>query len=232
MANGAFGHENVEIAIIPAGTGNDFIRNFGTKEAFANIERQIQGVAQPIDLIQYQCEDEAPRYCVNMFNIGLECDVASKVEDLRKYPFMAGSFAYGMGAGIVLAQNKSVDLKIEFDDGTTYGDKIRIVSIANGCYCGGGFKSAPLAEYHDGIIDVSIVKNVRRSKLMGLIRPYRKGTHLAMPMIRDIVVYKKCKGLRIIPMDHMELCTDGEVSAVGQVQISMVAKGIQFSIPR
>ena len=35
--NGAYGFDNVEVGVIPMGTGNDFIRNSGTAEQFRDI---------------------------------------------------------------------------------------------------------------------------------------------------------------------------------------------------
>ena len=34
VVNGVFGNPNCEVAVIPMGSGNDFIRLFGTKEQF------------------------------------------------------------------------------------------------------------------------------------------------------------------------------------------------------
>ena len=39
MANGVYGFDNVEMGCIPLGTGNDFIRNFGSAKDFLDIER-------------------------------------------------------------------------------------------------------------------------------------------------------------------------------------------------
>ena len=87
-----------------------------------------------------------------------------------------------------------------------------LVAIANGCYCGGGFKGVPKAILDDGLIDVSIIDNISRRKFIALLGKYKEGTHLEDPATADIVSYKKCKSLVIKMQDKMKLCTDGEIT--------------------
>ena len=49
VVNGAYGYPNCEVAVIPLGSGNDFVRLFGTKEQFCNVEAQVTGI--PLSLI-------------------------------------------------------------------------------------------------------------------------------------------------------------------------------------
>jgi diacylglycerol kinase family enzyme len=117
VVNGAFGYKNVETAMIPAGTGNDFPRNFGKIKAFEDIERQILGTARPVDVIRYEYipvnpvsktpsssyeldaifesdPDPVIRYGINMFNIGFDCNVAAKTAEFKAHPFITGPLAY------------------------------------------------------------------------------------------------------------------------------------------
>jgi len=51
--SGLYGAEGAELAIIPAGSGNDYIRNFGKKEQFYDVTAQLAGDAVPVDVIRY-----------------------------------------------------------------------------------------------------------------------------------------------------------------------------------
>lgn len=238
VANGAYGYDNVEIAMIPAGTGNDFPKNFSNVKYFEDIERQILGEARAIDIIRYvETEEDNPtepnvRYGINMFNIGLDCNVADKVAEIKSYPFVPGPLAYGLGVGIILGKKEGVSLEIKFDDGEIHNGDIMLVDIGNGCYCGGGFKGVPNANVEDGLIDVSIIDNISRRTFLSLIGKYRKGTHLEDPATSGIVYYRKCKSLTISSNDKIKLCTDGEVSMVGQTTFEIIPRGIIFSIPQ
>lgn len=252
VVNGAYGFQNAEIAMIPAGTGNDFPRNFRNPKYFEDIRRQIQGRAKPIDIIRYtadvpgnssessprdfdiyeSCPDPVVRYGINMFNIGLDCNVVDKTAEIKMHPFLPGLLAYGLGVGIILLRKEGVNLELHFDDGEVLGGDIMLTAIGNGCFCGGGFKGVPEASLEDGLIDVSVVGNISRRKFLSLIVKYRKGTHLKDPAVTEFLTYKKCKSLKMIPSKPVKFCTDGEIMMVGETIFEIVTGGINFSVPQ
>lgn len=253
VVNGAYGYDHVEIAMIPAGTGNDFPRYFGELKYFEDIEKQILGTARPVDLIRYEAfipnpvtgslsseldtifdSDPEPvvRYCVNMFNIGLDCSVVDKVAKIKEYPLVPGPLAYGLGVGIVLGKKEGVNLEICLDNGEIYNGSIMLTAIGNGSYCGGGFKGVPRACVDDGLMDVSIIGNINRRTFLSLLGKYRKGTHLEDPAVESFLTYRKCKRLTIKPQDTVRLCTDGEISIVGETTFEIISEAIKFSVPR
>lgn len=245
VVNGAYSYQNAEIAMIPAGTGNDFPRNFGHLKYFENIELQILGEAKAIDIIRYEersanrseanageNQDAAVRYGINMFNMGFDCNVADKAAEIKNHPFVGGSLAYGVGVGVVLGKKEGVNLEIKFDDGENHNGYIMLMAIGNGCFYGGGFKGTPRASVDDGLIDVSIIENISRRTLLSLLGKYRKGTHLEDPSTARIITYRKCRSLTIKPPDTVKVCIDGEISIVGEGTFEIVSKGIKFSVPQ
>lgn len=254
VVNGSYGHNNVEIAMIPSGTGNDFPRSFGDLKCFENIERQILGEARNVDVIRYEATTPGPfsgsfseaeldalyesdpdpviRYGINMFNIGLDCNVVDKVSEIKEYPFVPGPLAYGLGTAIILGKKEGVTLEICLDNGETYDGDIMLVAIANGRFCGGGFNAMPRAGVDDGLIDVSIVGNISRRKFLSLIGKYRKGIHLEDPATKSFITYRKCKSLTIRPRSSVKLCTDGEISVVGEISFEIIPGAIKFSVPQ
>jgi diacylglycerol kinase (ATP) len=238
VINGAFGQQNVEVAMIPAGTGNDFPRNFGSLDDFNDIEGQILGQPRPIDLIRYQqiAEDGKtellPRYGVNMFNIGLDSNAADLAARLKTYPFIPISLAYILGLVAVLGKKEGVNLEICLDDGEIYKGDFMLIAIGNGAYCGGGYKGVPYASVDDGLIDVSIVKEISRFKLVTLLNKYKEGTHLEDPSTADFIEYRKCKRLIISSKNAVKLSVDGEISMIGKITFEMIPSCINFSVPR
>ncbi len=232
VTNGAFGFKNVEIGFIPSGTGNDFARNFENEKDFSNIKCQINGKAKPIDLLKYTIDGKEPKYCINMFNLGFDCNVVIKMEELRKYSFIAGSSAYGAGVGLALIKKDTLDLSIVIDDGMERKGEILMMAVGNGKYSGGGFKGLPDASVEDGMMDISIVKNVTRHELVSLIGSYRKGTHLTTKLGKRIVDYQKCKKIQIQDENEFFICIDGEVDKGSNLRVEIEPKGILFSVPR
>lgn len=241
--------------MIPAGTGNDFPRNFGKIKPFEDIEKQILGTARPVDVIRYEFTpvnpvfasqplsyrldaifesdpDPVVRYGANMFNIGLDCSVVAKTADFKAHPFVPGPLAYGLGVAVILVKKEGVKLDICFDDGEVHRGEIMLVAIGNGAWCGGGFKGVPKASVEDGLMDVSVVGNVSRRTFLSLIGKYRKGTHLEDPATEKIVTYKKCKKVTIQPHDAVKLCADGEITTVGETIFEIIPGGIKFSVPQ
>lgn len=229
IVNGAYGYVNVDIASVPVGTGNDFVRNFSGD--FEDIEKQMRGAAIDCDLIRY-IGNQGIRYCVNMFNIGFDSNVVDMTARLKRKPFIKGSFAYLLGVLIILVKKRGAHLKIRLEDGTCLTDPILLIAIANGRYCGGGVKGVPLSAVDDGLMDVSIVSNVSRRNFVRLFPKYAKGTHLEDEKGKKIVHYEKCRKLTVAPhRGTMRMAVDGELIDADETEFEIVPKGFRFVIP-
>ncbi len=238
IVNGSFGHGNVEIGAIPRGTGNDYIRNYGKLLDFRDIERQIVGKSVYSDAIKYRAiynNKIMEGYCANMFNIGFDCNVADLTSRIKRIPAVKGSFAYLLSVFIILIKKKGADIRIEYADGRIVDEKILLIAIANGCYCGGGIKGVPYCELDDGFMDVSVVRNVTRRFFVALFPSYAKGTHLEKKKMteRDIIRYSKEKALTVTANgDSLRLCTDGEITTQKKIEFSVVPKAFRFIVPK
>ncbi|MDI9494001.1 MAG: diacylglycerol kinase family lipid kinase [Bacillota bacterium] len=226
VANGVFGFPNAEIAFIPAGTGNDFARNFAHPKAFLDIKSQIRGRSKKIDLIQY-----GDRIIVNMLNIGLDCEVVTKMEAIKEKTFLRGPLAYITGVAVVFAGNEGYNLKVTLEDRRVFDREFTLVAVGNGAFCGGGFKGVPKAKVDDGLLDVSLINKVNRRTFASFISKYYKGTHLDTLVARDIVTYVQCRSLTVEPKGTMKICVDGEVFTSGKLNISVLPASMDFSIP-
>lgn len=237
VANGAFGYENVQVGCIPLGTGNDYVRNYGSPGSFLDIEAQLKGAAVDTDLIQYKEEREGGdltcRYCINMFNIGFDCNVVDQTSRAKHWPLVKGSFAYLLSVAIILIKKKGADLRVCYEDGSFFDGRLLLIAVANGCYCGGGVKGIPLSDLDDGLMDVSLIKDVPRRTFIRLFPKYAKGTHLQDKKAEAIIDYRKCKSITIIPNGKkMRLCIDGEIKDAGKVTFKIVPKALRFIIPK
>ncbi len=229
ILNGSFGYENVEIGVIPTGTGNDFCRNF--EGNFENIDSQLKGTTVKCDAIRYTTNGVS-RYCANMFNIGFDCNVADMTSAMKKKPLISGSFAYFLSIIAMLIKKKGADLKIEIDGKTVHNGPLLLTSVANGKCCGGGIASNPYADVSDGKINVNIIKNVSRIKFISLLPRYMKGTHLAIKNIETIIKTADCKKIVITPnKSTYKLCCDGEITTAEQTVFEIIPNAFNFVIP-
>ncbi len=99
MANAVFGDSSAQVATIPLGTGNDFVKSFTNYEYFMDIGRQIRGKATEIDVITH-----GEKIAVNMVNIGFDCMVVAKTQQTKKWPFIKGPAAYLAAVALVLKE--------------------------------------------------------------------------------------------------------------------------------
>ena len=235
VLNGAARFKEAQIGVVPIGTGNDFCRNFNPDADFFDIKAQLNGDVVSCDAIKYTSVIEGKQksgYCANMFNIGFDCNVADMTATMKKKPFISGSFAYYISILVNLIKKKGAKIEIKMDGKLIHSGKLLLTSIANGCYCGGGIKSNPLASLQDGFINVNIVKDVSRLKFLKLLPHYMKGDFLSLKNIEKIVVSPKCKNLVVTPFKNkLKLCIDGEITEVSKVEFEIVPSAFNFVVP-
>lgn len=234
VVNGAAEFDFTEVACIPTGTGNDFIRNF-PEGRFDDLAAQIRGEARLCDLIRYEgiCDGiGTARYCVNMFNIGFDSNVVDLTARMKQKPLMNGPLAYLASVAFMLIRKRGAELRVEYPDGFVHDGKLLLIAMANGAFCGGGVKGVPRATTDDGVFDVSLVRDVSRRTFVTLFPKYMKGTHLSEPRLSDVIRYTREKSLEITPRaGTMKLCVDGEIVEAGPVRFSICQKAFRFVVP-
>ncbi len=236
IVNGAAGFDNIAVGCVPIGTGNDMVRNFPEAGDFLSVKSQMLGSVHRIDLMKYKAKlDGVHRegYCVNMFNIGLDCDVVVLTNVLKKKPFIAGSMAYLLAVGGMFLRKKPIRLQLWEEDKLMVDGDVLLVAIANGGYCGGGMNTSPQSCMTDGVFDLNIVKNVSHAAFLKLFPKYKAGTHLQVPGIEKVISIRQSKSLTMIPKQKdFNICIDGEVyAAEGQIEYSIAEDALPFIVP-
>ncbi|MDR1028762.1 MAG: hypothetical protein LBL63_05010 [Clostridiales Family XIII bacterium] len=246
VLNGLFGFPKAQLAVIPAGTGNDFIRNFPNRKRFRDIRKQVEGSPVPVDVIRYEILDaepdaEAPDslagriapsgYALNMFNVGFDAEVVAKTAKIKGKPFMNGTTAYICGVGVVLAQLKKLEMTVEVDGAEVASGQFLLAAAANGRFSGGGFDGCPQAVTDDGEMDVVVVKSVTRGFFLSIVKKYHDGTHVGDPRLDGVLTHYRCREAVFRPKGKMSMAKDGETSEVGAIRFTIVPRAIRLSMP-
>jgi YegS/Rv2252/BmrU family lipid kinase len=192
---------DVALGIIPLGTGNDFARYFRIpKNVDKALEILLKGKIKLIDSAVVN------KYitCNNIANIGLDADVAAEITKSKK--FVGGIFAYTLGLINVLIKYKPYSIKIDID-GKKIKRKIMLAAFGNCSFYGGGFKILPDANPDDGYIDVIIVNEINKLKLLFLLPMAIFGKHT---VLKCVEMYKAEK-IQISTEKEVAMCVDGEV---------------------
>jgi len=234
VLNGAIGCDGAEIGVFPTGTGNDFIRNFPDAD-FQDISLQITGKAVSCDAIHYRTTvngEVKEGYCANMFNIGFDCAVADLTATVKKKTFFSGSAAYFIAILLTLIRKKCYFMVVDTDGEEKFRGDLLLTSLANGCFCGGGIKSNPMASVSDGLISINIIRNVSHLRFISLLPSYMKGTYMKKKGIERIIMSQKCKKVSVSPEnDTMRFCVDGEVTDGGDTEFEIVCDAFRFVVP-
>jgi YegS/Rv2252/BmrU family lipid kinase len=228
IVNSAPCNSNVEFGVIPGGSGNDFVRNFTNHRLFSDIDAQIDGTPASLDLIR--CNDN---YCVNMINIGFDCSVAKKANEIKsKYKFASPSIAYIIGVVIGFFQKFGTPMKIIFDNGDVIERELTLTAIGNGRFCGGGFMAAPTAELNDGKIDICAINKISRLTFIGLVGQYKAGTFLANPKAMSFIDYRQVSHFKMEFDSPIPICIDGEITSAQTVDFELIPNGFNFVLPK
>lgn len=222
VVNAIYGYDNVEFAAVPLGSGNDFIRLFGTKEQFADIGAQIDGTAIKIDAIK--CGD---RIAVNQCSMGFDAEVCSKQADFKKIPWLTGESAYTASLLYCLKSKTSNHFTVTIDDGEPITDDFVFAFCGNSRFYGGGYQAAPYAVPDDGLLDFSIVRAMKIPRLITQISNYKKGRHYNWPE----TTYIRGKKMIVHSDEPASVNVDGECDLVTDSTFEIIPSAFSFVIP-
>ena len=229
---GAKGRKAVQVACVPCGSGNDFIRNYGSKEDFLNLPELMCGESCCIDMIETNIGDSA-----SICAAGLDAKVAYGIPKFRRIPFCGGSMAYYLSIVECLCGKIGHKLSIELD-GETLEQDCLLTAICNGGYYGGGFFAAPESRLDDGLLDVMIVKKIGLLKIAKVLGIYQKGAHIVDGKVRedlgDIIIYKRCRDVKIKTLDGKPIIVtlDGECSPQMEIHAAVKEQQVNVVIPK
>jgi YegS/Rv2252/BmrU family lipid kinase len=222
VINAAADFANAEVAVVPVGTGNDFVKNFTNAKHFMNMKRQILGTPVKIDLIKFN-----GRYCANVLNIGFDCSVVQKMGQFRRNKFVPNKMAYVAGIVAALANEYGVKFRLTIDDEETRDEEFLLAAFGKGSFYGGGFKALPLSIPNDGYIDACVAAKISRMSFIKCVGKYKEGNHLDL----DFISYKKCRKIHIESDEPIGVCADGEVTMETIIDVEVLPGALTFSAP-
>ncbi len=230
VMEGAYGCENVEIGCLPYGTGNDYVKNFGTAEDFKNLRNLVDGTSIDVDILETE-EGISAGIC----SMGFDAKVGYNTRHYKKLPLCHGKMAYNLAVVESILQPIGTKLKITVDDKVFEGEYL-MVCLANGTTYGGGFKSAPEASVCDGLIDVIIVKKVSRFYIAKIISKYSTGTYQenceVLPEFQHVITYLRGKKVRVEGPKGFVTNLDGECKVQKLVDVKIREKATKFILPQ
>lgn len=232
VIQGAAQKTNVEIACVPCGSGNDFVRNFGSKEDFLDIAALINGTPVSVDLMKTQWGN-----AVAICSAGLDAQVAYGIPKFRRIPFCGGTMAYNLSIVQNICGHLGHQLRIQVDD-EEFEENCLMVAVCNGRSYGGGYTAAPDAQMDDGLLDVLIVRKISRLKIASVVAAYKQGQHFTngeiRPEFNQIIAFRRGRKVTIEPLDNRPLVinVDGECGERPGLQVEILPKAGRIVLPQ
>lgn len=226
VANGLAGFSNAAMTCIPAGTGNDFLKNFGLDMArFRDAENLWNGPVFPLDLI-----DCNGRYCITIACSGIDAQVAESVHLYSRSPLLNGRGSYlASVAANFLLRDIGHRWTVVLDGQPTEGE-FALVSVCNGRHYGGGSTPVPEARMDDGVLNTILVRKISKLAFARMFGAYSAGNYRDVPQVARTVTAREVRILS--ESEEIVTCLDGECFRSRDVTMRLADKRLNFFGPR
>ncbi len=169
-----------ELAVLPRGTGTDFVRTFRIPSKLEPALRVLaEGSVREIDAgkVFYRAwaGHDAVGYFANVASAGMSGAVAQRANTTSKA--LGGKVSFLVATLAVFAGWKASRLHVRVDD-ETRESLMYDVLVANCAYLGGGMRMTPDAVPDDGLFDVLLIGDITRTDLALTMPKIYRGTHL------------------------------------------------------
>lgn len=214
---------NITIGVIPLGTGNDWIKTYNIPN---NSKKAVEIIAIKNTILQdigvLETENKTISYFNNVAGLGYDGYIVNKLKTLKRF----GAIAYLLsGLAGLLFYKKSI-FKIIFDDKIIKTNCL--MTLFGICkFSGGGMQFTKDVNSSDGLLDITIAKNLNIFDLILNIKKLYSG---------EIVYHKKVetyktKKITVIPQTSKPFIqADGELIDTGKVKVTIIEKAIRFVV--
>jgi diacylglycerol kinase (ATP) len=218
------GRRDVELAVLPRGTGADFGRSHGIPSRFDDaVAVARDGTARALDLGRVTCP-EGERWFANVASVGMSGAVARRANSMSKALGGRATFFYALAREFLRWKNTEVTVRL--DDEERRG-RLHDVIVANGQWHGGGMWLAPGARQDDGRFDVVLIGDVTKLDFVVSAPKLYRGTHLEHPkveLLRSAVV--EVEAPVPLPVE-----TDGEVVGTTPARFDVLPGALRVRLP-
>ena len=233
---------DIELGVLPSGTGGDFRRTLGMPTAVREAAKSLRtGATKLIDagkVTFFNHEGEQiSRYFLNVSSFGLSASINERVKAKGLLKWLpVGSAMRGKAKFALSTLQEVLDLdyttvRVKIDDAEEKLLNTLNFCVANSRYFGGGMKIAPNALINDGFFDVVNIGDMRTAKIILNAYTLYQGTHLDLKEVKSVLARK----IEVSPADktreiHIE--TDGELPGKLPAIYEIVPLALKVRVPK
>ncbi len=224
VANGIIeSNQEVELGILPGGTGSDFRRTLRMPTNTAAAARALRdGHTRVIDVARVTFVSDSgereTRFFVNVASFGMSTEVLSRTasgESKKWIPAFAprklgSKLSYAAATLQTTLASSPIEVHVQLDEQAERRMRVAEFCVANARYYGGAMKIAPDAKLDDGFLDVVSIGDASSFRILTNAPRLYFGAHLRM----DEVTHALAKQIVARPVRKDEVVRvelDGEV---------------------
>ena len=214
---------DITIAVIPLGTGNDWIKTYNIPN---NVEKSIEIIHRNKTILQdigvLKTDTKTIYYFNNVAGLGYDGYIVHKLNSLKRF----GAIAYLLSGLAGLLFYKKTVFKIIFDDKII--ETNCLMTLFGICkFSGGGMQFTKNVNSTDGFFDITIAKNLTIFDLILNIKNLYNGNIVNHKKVETY----KTKEITVIPKTSKPFIqADGELVGKGKVTAKIIEKAIHFVV--
>ena len=228
-----FPTEQITMAVIPIGTGNDWCRTFDMPLEYDKVIKIIKAghvFAHDIGKLTYYNDgDPKIRYFLNAAGTGLDEMVCHSTNTMKQQG-KGGTIRYLISLVKCILTYKITHIQLTIDVKLVFDDSILNLSIGNGRFNGGGMMTMPKAIPNDGLFDVTVIKKVSIFKFAANVKNLYDGSFINK--IEEVKTFRGSR-IRIVsnPPHSLLVETEGENLNNSPFDFEMLQESINMVVP-
>lgn len=213
---------SLPLGLVPAGSGNDQVRELNialddTATAVANIVGALE-CPRAVDVMWVET-DYRKFWSLGSISAGFDALCAERANRLV---WPKGPNSYVAALFLELPRFKPIVYRVEAD-GVSREIRAMLCGVANVKNFGGGMKISPQSEITDGELEVFILHEVSRPRLLKIFPTVYKGEHVNYP---EVEIFK-ASNVRI-ENDGFPMTCDGEIIGPAPFSVQLHPKSLSL----
>jgi len=211
-----------KLAIMPAGTVNDFAEQLNLPKAQENFASLImQNKYSTIDVGKIN-----EKYFMNVVGGGAFTTIPHRVTIDAKT--ILGKYAYYYQAAVKVPDELEICEEIEYIiDGKKLGYNTLLFLVLNSAGAGGFKYLCPKAKLDDGLLDIVIFEKTNYAEMFQIFTKVFNGHHITHPKVH----YFQAENIKIIPEKELLIDADGDPAGYAPAEVSSVHNAIDILVP-
>jgi diacylglycerol kinase (ATP) len=213
---------DVNLGLVPMGTGNDFARTLGLpRDARAAARVLVQGIDREVDVWRARSSG-VDRLFVNACMGGFPVEVNEAIDESLKRRF--GPLAFWVGGAKAASDLTRYDIVI---GGRSVPDCVA-AGVGNGRTCGGGIRMWPEADPGDGVLDACALHADSVVDALKLAATVKSGGHVGL----DEVTTLRAARIEVTSEPPISFNIDGELVGLESPVVFERAGTVRVRAPR